>query len=115
MDINWFVILEQVLYVVVTVALGFLIKFLRERGYIEKAKQVQIDDNLKRAASELAVLAVQQLYRDLDGKEKFNHATQYVSGYLSERGIKISDTEIKILLESSIKLAKKQFGSEWEK
>lgn len=45
---------------------------------------------------------VQQVYKDLDGEEKLQKALTEASTILTEKGITISQTELNMLIESSV-------------
>lgn len=45
---------------------------------------------------------VQQVYKDLDGEEKLQKALTEASTILTEKGITISETELNMLIESSV-------------
>lgn len=48
----------------------------------------------------LCVSAVEQIYKNLHGDEKLQECISMVTDMLSTRGIEVSDTEIRILIES---------------
>ena len=64
------------------------------RIYKEKA-----DDETKRKVVKTCCKAVKQLYRDLNGEEKYNEAVAAIDAMLDEKGITITDLEIKMLIE----------------
>ncbi len=46
--------------------------------------------------------AVEQLYKDLHGEEKYNKAVEALIEMLGEKGIAISELEIKMLIEAAV-------------
>lgn len=61
-----------------------------------------IDDKTASDVVKTCVKAVEQMYHDLHGEEKLGKCLESVSGVLSEKGISISDTEMKLLIESAV-------------
>lgn len=110
---EWFIVLEKVLYVLVSVVLYFVIKFLKDKGVIEKVQQIKVSDDVKENAARLSVLFAQQVYHDQGGKVKYEQAVSYLSEFLNDRGIKISESEMKLLIEASLLRAKKELSDVW--
>lgn len=46
---------------------------------------------------------VEQVFKDIHGQEKLNKAKEKALEWLNEKGIKISETELEILIESAVK------------
>lgn len=65
-------------------------------GRIYKEK---VDDETKRKVVKTCCKAVKQLYKDLNGAEKYNEAVAAIDAMLDEKGITITDLEIKMLIE----------------
>ena len=61
-----------------------------------------VNDKTKKEVVKTCVTAVEQLYRNLHGEEKYNKVVEAVSEMLSERGISISEIEIKMLIEAAV-------------
>lgn len=94
-----------ILSTILTAIIGFLgmkIKaFLDERSeneFIEKAV-------------EKTVKAVEQMYKNLSGSEKYEKAVEDISEMLSIKGIAITELEIRILIESAVA----EFNKPWLK
>lgn len=109
---DWFALLEKLVYIAVMISLSALTYFLKEKGVISKIQKIQLSDDIKQHAAYLAVLFAQQVYED--NEEKYFQASQFISKYLSERGIKVTEEEIRILIESALKQAKAGFKEMWE-
>lgn len=75
-------------------------------GYIgaqvKKLYEKYINDKTKRAVAQTCVKAVEQLYHDLGGPEKFKKAQEAVEEMLNEKGIPISELEMNLLIESVV-------------
>ena len=61
-----------------------------------------LDDKTKQDVAKTCVKAVEQIYKDLHGEEKFNKALECISDMLTEKGIAVSETEMKMLIESAV-------------
>lgn len=85
-----------ILYTVITAIAGYL-------GIVFKNLYTKyVNDKTKKDVVRTCVEAVEQIYKDLHGEEKFNVAVQHVSEMLDEKGIKISDLEIMMLIEAAV-------------
>lgn len=70
---------------------------------IKKKLTEKLDTDTKKEVAESTVKYVQQLYETLNGKEKFQKALETMVEWLNEKGIKITEAEATILIESSVK------------
>lgn len=61
-----------------------------------------INDKTKKAVAQTVVMAVQQLYEDLDGPAKFEIALDNMLQMLGEKGITITKLEAQMLIESAV-------------
>lgn len=89
-------VILPVLTTVVTGVIGWLgvqIKKAIERGQMDKEK---------RQAAETCVRAVEQLYKDLHGDDKYNKCVAALTEMLNEKGIVITELEIKMLIEAAV-------------
>ena len=66
-----------------------------------KAKKL-INTDIKKAIVRDTVKYVEQVFRDVHGAEKLDAATDKAVALLREKGIKISDEEIIVLIESAV-------------
>ena len=85
-----------ILYAVLTTiagALGVWVKSLYTK---------YINDKTKEKVVKVCVGAVEQLYKELHGEEKYNKVVESVSEMLDEKGIVISELELKMLIESTV-------------
>ena len=69
---------------------------------LKKAYEEKINNDTAKAVVEDAVKFVEQVYTDLNGKEKLQKATEQVAEVLASKGIKISAAEINMLIESAV-------------
>ncbi len=86
--------------VVITTLVGWVTKnavaYLKKKGIISKLES-------NKALVKIAVDAVEQTYKTLHGKEKFNMAKAEVVELAQSKGIKITEKEIDLLIESVVK------------
>lgn len=96
-------VLNQLMPVIIT-ALSTIITALA--GYIatsiKNAYTKKVNNETAKAVVDDVVKFVQQVYADLNGPEKLQMAIQQASTILQEKGIKITDTEINMLIESAV-------------
>lgn len=61
-----------------------------------------VNDKTKEKIVRICVGAVEQLYKDLHGEEKYNKVVESVVEMLGEKGITISELELKMLIEATV-------------
>lgn len=69
---------------------------------IKNAYTKYIDTKTKKEIVTATVEYVEQVFKSLKGVEKLNKAKEKAQTWLNEKGIKISDTELEILIESAV-------------
>lgn len=83
-------------------------------GYVgivaKKLFERYIDNETKERVAKTVVGAVEQLYSDLDGEEKYNKAIENIAQMLDEKGIiGCSELEINMLIENAVNQLKIKF------
>ena len=68
-----------------------------------------VNDKTKEKIVRICVGAVEQLYKDLHGEEKYNKVVESVVEMLGEKGITISELELKMLIEATVAEFNKAF------
>ena len=61
------------------------------------------DNEVIRNIIEHTVEYVEQVFKDIHGKDKLNEAKTKIIKILNDKGIKLTDEEIEILIESAVK------------
>ena len=85
-----------ILYAVITAIAGYL-------GIVVKQLYTKyVNDKTKQAVAKTVVQAVEQIYKDLHGEEKLNKALESASEMLAEKGIAITDLELRMLIEAAV-------------
>lgn len=85
-----------ILYAILTALAGLL-----ARG-VKKVYEKYVNDATKRKIARTVVLAIEQIYKDLDGPEKFDMALQSMTEMLNEKGITITALEARMLIEAAV-------------
>ena len=68
-----------------------------------------LNDKTKREVAKTVVQAVEQVYKDLHGEEKLNKALESASEMLAEKGIMVTDLEMRMLIEAAVAEFNKAF------
>ena len=85
-----------ILYTILTAIAGYL-------GVVFKnLYQKYINDQTKKDVVSTCVKAVEQLYKDLKGSEKLDRACEAASQMLLEKGVTVTDLELRMLIESAL-------------
>lgn len=69
---------------------------------IKKKYEEKVNSDEKRKVVEYVVNAVEQVWCKLNSTEKLNKAKEYIIGMLNEKGIKITELELDIMIESVV-------------
>ena len=86
----------QLLYMAITAVAGWL-------GIVVKdLVKKHLDDKTKLAVAKTTVQYVEQVFKDLHGEEKLNEALSAVSEMLAEKGITVTDLEMRVLIEAAL-------------
>ena len=93
----------DILYTVIMAIAGYVGIVLK--NHVTK----YLNDKTKRAVAKDAVKFVEQVYKNLHGEEKLNAAFTAASEMLAEKGIYVSDLEMKVLLEAAVAEFNKAF------
>ncbi len=86
----------MILYTILTAIAGYI------GLWIKSLYTKYINDKTKKDVVETCVKAVEQLYKDLHGQEKYNEVVLSVSEMLAAKGITITELEIKMLIEAAV-------------
>lgn len=95
-----------ILYAILTALAGYI-------GIVAKRLYTKyVNDKTKQAVAKTVVQAVEQIYKDLHGEEKLNKALEAASEMLAEKGITITDLEMRTLIEASLAEFNRAFEKE---
>lgn len=113
MEITFSGVLAYILSVLITAGIGLLVELMRRKVGLEGMRQISWQLEQKKDWAMLAVQFAGQAYRTQGGQVKYNRAAEWLAARAKEHGIVISDTEIKGLIEATLRQLKDQFGDEW--
>jgi hypothetical protein len=86
----------QLMYMALTAIAGYL-------GIVAKNLFTKyVNDKTKEAVAKTAVKFVEQVYKDLHGEAKLNEALIAASEMLAEKGITVTDLEMRVLIEAAV-------------
>lgn len=68
-------------------------------AWIGKMYKAKVNDETKRKIVKTVCKAVEQIYKDMSGAEKYEKAVESIVAMLNDKGITITDIEIKMLIE----------------
>jgi len=108
--------MEEVLY---NMAESFLIDFINQYGMtilyaivcaigsavalgVKSLLKKYVNDKTKKTIAKTVVAAVEQMYKELGGEEKLNLAITSMTEMLAEKGITVTELEIRMLLEAAV-------------
>ena len=85
-----------ILYAILTAIAGWL-------GIVFKSLYTKyINDKTKQAVCKTVVQGIEQIYKDLHGEEKLAKALEAASEMLAEKGIHVTDLELRMLIEAAV-------------
>ena len=96
------------LYIVVTGVFAYL--GVQVKALCDK----YLNDKAKKDVAKTVVQAVEQIYKDLHGEEKLNKALESASEMLAEKGIIVTDLEMRMLIEAALAEFNKAFEKKAE-
>ena len=96
----------QLMYMAITAVAGYL-------GIVAKNLFTKyINDKTKENVAKTAVKFVEQVYKDLHGDDKLNAALTAASEMLAEKGITVTELELRVLIEAAVAEFNKAFDKE---
>lgn len=108
-------VVENILIIIVTVAAGYAVLYLRKRLGLEGMQKIEKELAMKQELALLAVRFAEQVYKDYKGEEKYNQAARWLSGRAKDVGLVIAPEEVKGLVEAALRAFKDEFGEQWAK
>ncbi len=89
-------IIAKALPDIISVIMLFVLTFI-----VKKTKTI-VNTDVKKSVVADTVKYVEQIYKDIHGDEKVEKCKDKVIELLAEQGIKISDSELSVLIESAV-------------
>lgn len=87
---------STILYTALTAIAGYV--GIAIKNIISK----HINNKTKREIARTCVRAIEQIYKELHGDEKLNKCIEAVTSMLAEKGITVTEFEIRMLIESAV-------------
>jgi len=103
----------NLLAIIIPTLAAMAVELLRRKLGVEKMAAIERELSAKQDLGVMAVRFAEQAYRDLGGKEKYNAAARYLAHHANARGLKVSEQEIRALIESSLRSLKENFTDAW--
>lgn len=86
----------QLMYMAITAIFGWF-------GIVAKNLVTKyLNDKTKLDVAKTTVRYVEQVFKDLHGEEKFNKALEAASEMLAEKGITVTNLELRVLIEAAV-------------
>lgn len=86
----------EIMYAIITFIAGWL-------GTVLKNLATKwLNDKTKQDVARTCVKAVEQIYTDLHGEDKLNKCIESVTLMLGEKGISVTDIEVRMLIEAAV-------------
>ena len=100
---EWNDLLNQLIQILLPILATFLTGLFTYIGTrLKSAYEQKVNTETAKVVVENAVRFVEQVYKDLHGKEKLEKAVEQVSQILASKGINLSEAEINMLIESAV-------------
>lgn len=93
----------EIMYMIITAIAGYV-------GIVLKNLCTKyINDKTKQSVAKSAVQFVEQVYKNLHGEDKLNAALTAAADMLTEKGISVTDLELRVLIEAAVSEFNKAF------
>ena len=86
----------ELLYAVITAIAGYI--GIVVKNLVEK----YLNDKTKQSVAKTAVKYVEQVFKDLHGEEKLQQALDAATQMLAEKGIIVTELELRVLIEAAV-------------
>lgn len=95
----------EIISTILTAIFGFL--GVKIKRYLDEKENARIVQHVVKTA----VLAVEQMYKDVSGEEKFELAMKNIAEMLEQKGIVVTELELKLLIERCVA----EFSEPWKR
>lgn len=103
------------LAILVPVLVAAAAEYLRRKLGNERLEQVRRELETKKELANTAVKFAEQAWKDAGGEEKYEAAVGWLAAEAQARGMKVTDAEVKGLIEAALREIKDALGEEWAK
>lgn len=108
MEINWYELIEHIMFLAVTIVIPFVVKYIKSKNQTENMDKVL-------EYAEIAVRYAEQFYKDQGGEVKYQEASKWLSNQALKVGIKLSDDEVRGIIEGVLKKIAWEFEVQMKK
>lgn len=108
-------VIYDVFAVLITVATGYFVAWLRQKLGAEGIRRVHHELAAKQDLAIVGVKYAEQALRSALGSEKYRAAADWIKKQADRIGLDLSDEEIDVLVEWALREIKDQFGDQWAK
>lgn len=88
-------------------------EYLRRKLGNERLERIKRELEAKKELAATAVRFAEQAWQDLGGQGKYEAAAGWLADQAQARGIKVTDAEVKGLIEAALREIKDALGEEW--
>jgi hypothetical protein len=86
----------EIIMAVLTAIAGYV-------GLVAKSLYTKfINDKTKQSVVKTVVQGIEQIYKDIHGEEKLNKALEAATEMLAEKGISVTEFELRMLIEAAV-------------
>ena len=107
-------LLYDIIAVLVPILVVYLVAWIQKKLGSEKVQKIIYELETKKELARIAVMFVQQAYKDLGGPAKYEKAAAWLSDMSDYMGLDLTPEEIKALIEAALKELKAELGEAWE-
>ena len=107
-------LLYDIIAVLVPILVAYLVAWIQKKLGSEKVQKIIYELETKKELARIAVMFVQQAYKDLGGPAKYEKAAEWLSDMSEYMGLDLTPEEVKALIEAALKELKAEFGEAWE-
>ena len=93
-------IINQVLFPVLATVLTAVFSYIGMK--LKSLYEEKVNTDIKKKIVEDTVKYIEQVYANLDGKEKLKEAIATASSWLEDRGIHVGTAELTVLIEAAV-------------
>ncbi len=107
-------VLYDIIAVLVPILVVYLVAWIQKRLGSEKVQKIIYELETKKELARIAVMFVQQAYKDLGGPAKYEKAAEWLSDMSEYMGLDLTPEEVKALIEAALKELKAELGEAWD-
>jgi len=107
-------LLYDIIAVLVPILVAYLVAWIQKRLGSEKVQKIIYELETKKELARIAVMFVQQAYKDLGGPAKYEKAAEWLSDMSDCMGLDLTSEEVKALIEAALKELKAELGEAWD-